>query len=130
VLEAVELEAGENRVEATLDLALFTEEVAVTGDVASVSSGSIVSLTAEEIAALPDDPEELEQVLLEMAGPGAVLRVNGFSGGRLPDKSQIREVRFHMNPMAAEHHESAFVRIEIVTKPATALAQVAAHRTA
>ena len=38
------------------------------------------SLSEQEIAELPDDPDELEQVLIQMAGPGATIRVNGFGG--------------------------------------------------
>ena len=34
---------------------------------------------------------------MQMAGPGATMRVNGFTGGRLPPKSQIRQIRFRMN---------------------------------
>ena len=47
-----------------------------------------------QIDALPDDPDEMEKVLKEMAGPGATIRVDGFRGGRLPPKSQIRSIRF------------------------------------
>jgi hypothetical protein len=52
-----------------------------------------------------------------MAGPGAVLRVNGFSGGRLPPKSQIAEIRFRFDPYSAENHESGFPRVDIRTRP-------------
>ena len=51
-------------------------------------------LTQEQIDALPDDPDEMEAVLKEMAGPGATIRVDGFRGGKLPPKSQIRSIRF------------------------------------
>ena len=43
--------------------------------------------------------------LEQMAGPGATFRVNGFTGGRLPPKSQIRQIRFRMNSFDAEYHE-------------------------
>jgi len=74
-------------------------------------------LTPEEIASLPDDPEEMENELRRRAGPGAVLRVNGFSGGRLPPKSQIRQIRIQTNRFAAEYHEGGHPGIDIVTKP-------------
>ena len=74
-------------------------------------------LSPEEIASLPDDPEEMENELKRRAGPGAVLRVNGFSGGRLPPKSQIRQIRIQTNRFAAEYHEGGHPGIEIVTKP-------------
>ncbi len=74
-------------------------------------------LTPEEIASLPDDPEEMENALRQRAGPGAVLRVNGFTGGRLPPKSQIRQIRIQTNRFAAEYHEGGHPGIDIVTRP-------------
>jgi hypothetical protein len=74
-------------------------------------------LTPEDIASLPDDPEEMENELQRRAGPGAVLRVNGFSGGRLPPKSQIRQIRIQTNRFAAEYHDGGHPGIDIVTKP-------------
>jgi Carboxypeptidase regulatory-like domain/TonB dependent receptor len=74
-------------------------------------------LTPEEIASLPDDPEEMEDALRQRAGPGATLRVNGFTGGRLPPKSQIRQIRIQTNRFAAENHEGGHPGIDIVTRP-------------
>ena len=59
----------------------------------------------------------MEQALRDMAGPGAVLRVNGFRGGRLPPKSQIQQIRFRRNMFAADMHEPGFVSVDIITKP-------------
>ena len=74
-------------------------------------------LTAEQIAQLPDDPEEFENAINQLAGPGAQIRVNGFRGGKLPPKSQIREIRFRLNPYAAENHDAGFGFVDIITKP-------------
>jgi len=74
-------------------------------------------LNQAEINELPDDPDEMEQVLKDMAGPGATLRVNGFRGGRLPPKNQIQQIRFRRNMFAADVHEAGFVSIDITTKP-------------
>jgi hypothetical protein len=70
-----------------------------------------------QIRELPDDPDEMERVLREMAGPGAVMRVNGFRGGRLPPKDQIARIRFRRNMFAADAHEPGFLAVDIVTKP-------------
>jgi hypothetical protein len=70
-----------------------------------------------EINELPDDPDEMEQMLKDMAGPGAVLRVNGFRGGRLPPKDQIAQIRFRRNMFAADAHEPGMMAVDIVTKP-------------
>ena len=116
------LKAGGNRVEVRLEVAGVKEEVAVGRDKrerATDPRGDSFStiLTEDQLAALPDDPDEFEQALRSMAPPGAPLRVNGFRGGRLPPKSQIRQVRFRMNPYAAENHEADFASIDITTKP-------------
>ncbi len=74
-------------------------------------------LTADQIAQLPDDPEEFENAINQLAGPGAQIRVNGFRGGKLPPKSQIREIRFRLNPYAAENHDAGFGLVDVITKP-------------
>lgn len=116
----VQVRAGrQTRQAITLEIAGFIEQIDVaqdTGDRQLLENFS-QEMTAEDIASLPDDPEELAQVLEEMAGPGAVIRVNGFEGGQLPPKSQIRQIRFRFDPFAAEYHESGRARVEIITKP-------------
>jgi Carboxypeptidase regulatory-like domain len=77
----------------------------------------VTVLTPEQIAALPDDPDEMEEALTQMAGPGAVMRVNGFRGGRLPPKAQIQSIRFRRNIYAADTHEAGFIMVDISTKP-------------
>jgi hypothetical protein len=67
---------------------------------------------------VPDDPDELQAVLEQMAGGvGAVFRVNGFTGGRLPNREDIRQIRFRTNSFAADNHDAGRVQIEIITRP-------------
>ncbi len=118
----IEIKQGVNHNEVRLEVARVSEEVAVKEDErerALDPRGNAFStvLTQEQIDQLPDDPEELEQAIRRMGGPGARLRVNGFSGGKLPPKSQIREIRFRMNPYAAENHDQGFMSIDVFTKP-------------
>lgn len=113
---------GANRIEVTLELALVEDNLVVGQDkreAATDPRGDAFTnvLTADQIAQLPDDPEEFEEVIKQMAGPGAVMRVNGFRGGKLPPKSQIREIRFRTNQYAAENHEAGFLAVDILTKP-------------
>jgi hypothetical protein len=113
------LKKGANAVTVTLPLAGLSEDVVVRTDSNDTSGNAFTSsLSEQEIAELPDDPDELEQVLLQMAGPGATMRVNGFRGGRLPPKNQIQSIRFRMNSYAADNHEAGGgFGIDIVTKP-------------
>jgi Carboxypeptidase regulatory-like domain len=118
----VRVRAGETRREAKLRLAKLTETVDVGRDPrerASDPRGDAFAtiLNQAQIEELPDDPDEMEQVLRDMAGPGATLRVNGFRGGRLPPKSQIQQIRFRRNLFAASSHEPGFMSVDIITKP-------------
>ena len=74
-------------------------------------------LTRAQIEALPDDPDEMERILKDMAGPGAIMRVNGFRGGKMPPKDQIAQIRFRRNMFAADAHEPGLVTVDILTKP-------------
>ena len=43
----------------------------------------------------------------------------GFSGGQLPPKSSIREIRINSNPFSSEFDRPGFGRVEILTRPGT-----------
>jgi hypothetical protein len=79
-------------------------------------------LKEKELEALPDDPDELEAALQALAGPsagpnGGQIYIDGFTGGRLPPKEAIREIRINQNPFSAEYDRLGFGRIEILTRP-------------
>ena len=74
-------------------------------------------LTREQLEALSDDPNVLAQQLQDMAGPGAVIKVDSFEGAALPPKSQIRSIRISRDQFAAEYHSAGGVSIEIITQP-------------
>ena len=53
-----------------------------------------------------------------MAGAaGAVFQVNGFRGGRLPSRDEIRQIRFRTNSFSADNHDAGRTQIEIITRP-------------
>jgi hypothetical protein len=116
------IRSGENRRDVKLAIARLAETVQVGRDPRERASDPrsdafATILSQQQIDELPDDPDEMEQALREMAGPGVVLRVNGFRGGRLPPKSQIQQIRFRRNMFAADAHEPGFIAVDIVTKP-------------
>ena len=95
---------------------------AVTTD-PSTNAGQIV-LKEEDLQALSDDPDDLAADLQALAGPsagpnGGQIYIDGFTGGRLPPKESIREIRINSNPFSAEYDRLGFGRIEIFTKPGT-----------
>ena len=118
----LELAAGQHQKEVTLEIDPIKVDVDVEEEAQvrnTNPNGAAFSnvLTEEQIAQLPDDPDEFENAINQLAGPGAQIRVNGFRGGKLPPKSQIREIRFRMNPYAAENHDAGFGFVDITTKP-------------
>ena len=87
-------------------------------------SASSTVLRGEDLDALPDDPDDLAAILRAMAGPGVGLSggellVDGYTGGSLPSKSSIREVRLNENPFSAEYDKLGFGRVEIITRSGT-----------
>lgn len=74
-----------------------------------------------ELAALPDDPDELAMTLQVMSGTAgsAEFYLDGFRTGNLPPKQNIREIRISQNPFAAEFDRLGTNRIEIFTRPGT-----------
>lgn len=79
-------------------------------------------IKGKDLDALPDDPDELEAALQALAGAsagpnGGQIYIDGFTGGRIPPKDSIREVRVNQNPFSAEFDRLGFGRIEILTKP-------------
>ncbi len=122
VLPEVRVRAGDNRRDVTLALEKIDENVSVGRDPSTSASDPNNSrfsnvLSKEQIDALPDDPDEMERVLKEMAGPGATIRVDGFRGGKLPPKSQIRSIRFASGLFAAENHGGGMTHVDITTAP-------------
>ncbi len=112
--------------EITLDVEVFETQVDV-ADENTVSTspeanaGAIV-LREDDIEALPDDEEDLEAALQALAGPsagpnGGGIYIDGFSGGGLPPRDTIREIRINSNPFSSEYDRLGYGRIEILTKP-------------
>jgi len=88
----------------------------------AAGNGSALVLRERELAVLSDDPDELAAQLQAMAGPGAgpnggQIYIDGFTGGMLPSKGSIREVRINSNPFSPEYERPGFGRIEIFTRP-------------
>ena len=110
---------GENRTTLRLALATIEQSIVVQDQDAANrrDNGFTQTLTQEQIDALPDDPEEMADELMRMAGPGAQIFVNGFRGGRMPPKDQIQQIRFHTNSFSSEYHDAGMIRVEVITKP-------------
>src|SRR5215216_528143 len=126
----VEVVSGKSQqLDITLKVAIEEQKVTVATDNRELSTepennaGAVV-LKGDDIEALPDDPDDLAAALQALAGPsagpnGGQIFVDGFTGGRLPPRASIREIRINSNPFSAEYDRLGFGRIEILTRPGT-----------
>jgi len=112
------------KVEASKQEVTVQGETVGTVSVEASSNASQLVLKQAEIDALPDDPDDLAADLQALAGPsagpnGGQIYIDGFTGGQLPPKASIREIRINQNPFSSEYDRLGFGRIEILTKPGT-----------
>jgi hypothetical protein len=116
----------------TLDLVLrvasMQEKVTVqenggpTVSVDAANNASALVISGADLDALADNPDDLAADLAALAGPsagpsGGSIFVDGFSGGELPPKQSIREIRINQNPFSPEYDKLGYGKIEIFTKP-------------
>lgn len=114
---------------AALQIEIQQQQVEVESEANTVSTSpennaNAVVIKGDDLKALSDDPDELQNELQALAGPaagpnGGQIYIDGFSGGQLPPKSSIREIRVNQNPFSAEYDRLGYGRIEIFTKPGT-----------
>src|SRR6185312_2171055 len=114
----------------SLTLKTQSEQVNVASTVAAAVStdpsnnADALVLAKTDLDALPDDRDDLATDLQALAGPaagpgGGQMFIDGFTGGRLPPKQSIREIRVNQDPFAAQFDRPGQGRIEIFTKPGT-----------
>jgi hypothetical protein len=124
------LTAGQVKtVNASLQIEVEQQQVEVESEANTVSTNpesnaNAVVIKGQDLNALSDDPDELQNELEALAGPaagpnGGQIYIDGFTGGQLPPKSSIREIRINQNPFSAEYDRLGYGRIEIFTKPGT-----------
>jgi hypothetical protein len=110
-----------------LAIAVQQQDITVTDQNSGVSvnpdeNSSALVVKGSDLDALSDDPDELQNELQALAGPaagpsGGQIYIDGFTGGQIPPKSSIREIRVNQNPFSAEFDKIGYGRIEILTKP-------------
>jgi hypothetical protein len=125
---ALALKPGANTLDLQLRVSASAQQVTVTDNAgpalsteASNNAGATI-IKGEDLDALSDDPADLQADLEALAGPsagpgGGAIFVDGFSGGQLPPKESIREIRINSNPFSPEYDKLGYGRIEIFTKP-------------
>ncbi|HSE17379.1 MAG TPA: TonB-dependent receptor [Pyrinomonadaceae bacterium] len=105
----------------TIEEKVTVAETAVSTEATNNANQTVIA--GKDLDALPDDPDELAAALQALAGPsvgpnGGQIFIDGFTGGSLPSKDAIREIRINQNPFAAENDQPS-ARIDILTRPGT-----------
>lgn len=129
---SVDVRGGAQAATADVQLTVAVEKQEVTvqenaGPQVSVDpsqNAEALVLRGADLQALSDDPDDLQADLQALAGPsagpsGGQIYIDGFTGGTLPSKDSIREIRINQNPFSPEYDKLGYGRIEILTKPGT-----------
>jgi hypothetical protein len=130
VRQGVHVAAGQAMtIDAKMAVQMANQEVQVNADTTQLSvdqdsNASSTTIKGKDLDALSDDPDELSSELSALAGPaagpnGGQIYVDGFTGGQLPPKSSIREIRINQNPFSAQYDRLGYGRVEVFTKPGT-----------
>src|SRR6516162_2677705 len=103
---------------------ITVEERALTVTPEAANNVSATVLSGNDLESLSDNPEDLINDLIAIAGPGAgpggaSVFIDGFADGQVPAKEAIREIRINQNPFSPEYDKIGIGRIEILTKPGT-----------
>jgi hypothetical protein len=125
----IALKPGDQNLDLQLKVNLAGESVTVQENALKVSidaanNASARVLSGDDLKALADNPDDLRADLQALAGAsagpgGSTILIDGFSGGQLPSKDSIREIRINSNPFSPEYDRLGLGRIEIFTKPGT-----------
>lgn len=123
--QAVDIKAGRQTIDVmlkvTIEESVTVAETPISTEASNNANQTIIG--GKDLDALPDDPDELAAALQALAGPsvgpnGGQIFIDGFTGGNMPSKDSIREVRINQNPFAAENDQPS-ARIDILTRPGT-----------
>jgi len=122
LLKEIRVRFGDNRHVVILAIHKFEEAVSVGQDAQTGAADRRgdqfgTTLTREQMDALSDDPNEMQRQLQDMAGPGAVMRIDSFEGGDLPPKAMIKAIHITRDQFAAENHGAEGTFIDIITQP-------------
>ena len=105
-----------------LSVAMEKQEVTVaenggpTVSTEASNNASAVVISGSDLNALSDNPDDLAADLQALAGPaagpnGGSIYIDGFSGGELPPKESIREIRINQNPFSPEYDKLSLARV-------------------
>ena len=123
----ISLHPGPNSIRLQLRIAAIRQQTTVQEagqgiSTDAASNASALVLQGKALESLGNSSEDLSTDLQALAGPsagpgGGTVFIDGFSGGQLPSKDAIREIRINQNPFSPEYDKLGYGRVEILTKP-------------
>ncbi|MBI1762614.1 MAG: carboxypeptidase regulatory-like domain-containing protein, partial [Acidobacteria bacterium] len=132
IADKLQLTATNAPLKITLAVAAVQIETTVNAEQPGVSVEPDNNLNAtvldeQFVQTLPDNEDDMLAFLQGLAGPaaggamdgqgGAQIYVDGFTGGHLPPREAILQIRINQNPFTAEYATPGVGRIDIITKP-------------
>lgn len=118
IVKEVEIKQGRNVLTQSLEIEEIKVDVKVEQELIEkrLEEAFNRTWTADEIEKLPSEPDEIEKELKRKYGDDVVIRVNGFTGGKLPPKEQIASIRVTRSSFDAEFHQIGNTIVDIQTK--------------
>ena len=118
----VRVARGDNKQTIVLRIENVAESVTVARDSRSAGADRAanafgLTVNQEQIAALSDDPTVMASQIDDVAGPGAIIRVDGFEGQQLPPKAQIKSMHVTRDQFAAETEQPGSTFVDVITQP-------------
>jgi hypothetical protein len=122
--ETINFKKGETKtIEITLEVSTIETDVTVGGSegIDTDSFGATKVINENQIEKLPDDPKELEKMLRSIAGESVTgeempITVDGQTGGKIPPKAAIQQIRVNQNVFSAQYEGPSGGGIEIFTR--------------
>lgn len=118
LIKIINVERGNNFLEVALEIQPINENVTVELSKREKRFGDAISkvFSRKEIEDLPDNPQDIENEFKRRYGDDVVIRVDGFTGGQFPDKSQIASITIILSPIDAEFHLVGKTLVDIKTR--------------
>lgn len=114
--QTLELTKNKQTITIVLDIEDIKTDVIVGKDKLDVAEVFNKTLTADEVDALPSNPREIGNELKRKYGDDAIIKINGFTGGRLPPKEQISSIKVIKSSFDAEFHTAGKTVIDVRTR--------------
>jgi hypothetical protein len=122
VVPEVRVGRGENKQTVTLKIQNLSESLTVARDAQAgaadrPSQAFGLAVTTDQIDALSDDTADMARQINDIAGPDAIIRIDGFEGQQLPPKSQIKSIHVTRDQFAAETEQPGSTFVDVITQP-------------